>query len=89
MKVIKRGTHISKTVYTCTCNKCKSELEAEEDEVKHYSEQGDEVKQFSTQRDGDYWTGDCVVCGKTNYFKSKVIQVPIPPAITPKISENL
>jgi len=53
MKVIKRGQKPEERIYRATCNNCKSVLEFTAGEAKYNSD----------QRDGDFSSVDCPVCG--------------------------
>lgn len=61
MKIIKRGAPPKEKKYEGTCHTCKSVLEAEASEVNFVDD----------QRDGNYISGECPVCGGFVYFSEK------------------
>jgi RNase P subunit RPR2 len=53
MKLVRRGVIPEEKIYRTTCNNCKSV----------YEYKAGEVKRVNDQRDGDYLTFPCEVCG--------------------------
>ncbi len=67
MKLIKRGVDPKTAIRHAKCNNCSSEYE--------FTASDPEVKRTSDQRDGDFFTFDCVVCHRQVYASAG----PIPP----------
>jgi endogenous inhibitor of DNA gyrase (YacG/DUF329 family) len=57
MEIIKRGTLPSERQYSGTCSTCGTQVKFKEGEARFHSD----------QRDGDFITVDCPVCGKIIY----------------------